>query len=87
MGSCAGLCKLQTLEIYGLSDVEEETPDLLNRMLKGITSLMLRGRTMLCSNIASSTLQCLTVLFSGIAYLPGAKIALHLGSYIGEGRA
>lgn len=49
----------------------EERSGLLNNMLEGITSLNLRGHGMFCSDIASPSLRCLTVIFP-MAALPGA---------------
>ena len=57
----------------GASHLGEEKPGLLNQILEGLTSLVLRGWTMLCSDIASPTLRCLTVLTLSTRRLPGAR--------------
>lgn len=71
MCPCAGLRRLQTLEVGGLLTLGEERPGLLNEMLEGISSLHLRGQLLLCSDITSPSLRCLTLLFP-MAGLQGA---------------
>ena len=58
----------------------EEKPGLLNSILEGLTSLHLRGWSMLCSDIASPNLRCLTVIIldrSEHGLLPGMDGSMH----------
>ena len=42
--------------------VTEQKPGLLNKVLEGVTSLLMRARSMECSDIVSPNLRCLTVI-------------------------
>ena len=80
VGFSAGLQKLQTLEVLGRSDVGEEKPGLLNKILKGLTSLHMRASSLRCSDIASPNLRCLSVIKLSKfdrGSLPGADSSMH----------
>ena len=78
LGQCAGLQKLQNMDIHGTCfSVGEEKPGLLNKMFEGLTSLHLRATSMPCSDIASPNLRCLTVIMRGLNDLPGAGSSIH----------
>ncbi len=81
-GVGAGLQKLQTLEVHGNSQVGEDTPGLLNKVLEGLTSLHLRAWNMDCSDVASPTLRCLTVIsFDNPGCLLGADSVMQRSRY------
>ena len=63
-GLVAGLQKLRHLEVHGSKrhSLAEQKPGLLNKVLEGVTRLLMRARSVDCSDIASPNLRCLTVI-------------------------
>ena len=68
----AGLRSLRALQIKGAGNFGEQQSDTLNALLQCVTTLHLRGQSMLCHDIASPALTHITVIFPAMQALPGA---------------
>ena len=80
-GSCAGLCKLQDFTLLGDVFYAEEKQGVLYKMLKGVSSLHIKGFGMRCDDIASPSLRNLTALVH-TCRLPGADRFSAFGSQL-----